>query len=89
MVSPKLRSRSYRKTQKRTPGGRLKFRYRRNKVSKARCSICKKPLSGVPRKRPSSMSKLSKSKKKPERLYGGNLCVSCLRNLIKERARGE
>jgi large subunit ribosomal protein L34e len=73
----------------RTPGNRLIIRVRGKKPSTAKCAKCKKPLSGVPRLRPSQLRKLPKTKRRPTRPYGGYLCSSCMRELIKEKVRKE
>jgi len=60
---------------------------KRKKLGKyAHCAICKKQLHGVPRKK---LRKLSKSEKKPSRIFGGYLCSSCSREKLKERIRSE
>lgn len=84
MVKPMLRSRSKKRRKVRTPGNRLVTHYKRKKPGIARCAVCKKPLHGIPRLNPSEMGKLPKSKKRPERPYGGNLCSKCMRDLFKK-----
>ena len=79
------RSRSRRKVKVKTPGGRLVIRMERKKPSPAKCAKCGKPLHGVPRDIPSRLRKLPKTKKRPERPYGGYLCSSCMREVMKER----
>lgn len=60
---------------------------KRKKLGKyAHCAICKKQLHGVPRK---NHRKLSKSEKKPNRIFGGYLCSSCSREKLKEKIRSE
>jgi large subunit ribosomal protein L34e len=44
-------------------------------------------LQGIPRLRAVEIRKLPKSKKRPERPYGGYLCSECMRELFKEKAR--
>ncbi len=85
MPRPSQRTRSLRKLRKTTPGGRVTIHYEKKKNSKAKCAICKKPLSGVPQGRYSDLAKLPKAKKRPERPYGGNLCSSCMRREMKRR----
>lgn len=75
------------KVKKRTPGGRIVVHLKKKKPKIARCAICKKPLHGIPRLRPKELKKLPKTKKRPERLYGGYLCSKCLKELLKEKAR--
>jgi len=88
MVSGKFKSRTFRRVYKRLPGGTTKIHYRKRKPSKAKCGNCGILLKGVPRERPYRMRNMAKTKKRPERPYGGVLCSSCTRKLIKENIRG-
>ena len=82
MVAP--RERRLRKVRVRTPGGRVVTRFRREKPSKHRCAICGNELFGVPHGRTSSqVRKLSKSEKRPERVFGGVLCANCTKRVIE------
>jgi len=45
------------------------------------------PLNGVPRLRPVELRKLPLSQKRPERMFGGVLCVNCLEKLLKKTVR--
>lgn len=56
------------------------------KPAAAKCARCKKPLHGVPRLRPAQLKKLSKSKRRPSRPYGGYYCSSCMREALREKA---
>jgi large subunit ribosomal protein L34e len=85
MPRPALRSRSLRRMRKRTPGGRLVLHYAKKEPGKHVCASCRRPLHGVPRGRKTRISRIPKTKKRPERPYGGNLCSSCMRKAIKER----
>ena len=87
MVSGRFKSGSFRKVQVRTPGGRTVTHYVKRKPSIAHCAICGAPLHGVPRERPVKMRNLPKSSKRPERPYGGYLCSSCMREVMKEKAK--
>ena len=87
MPELRYRSRSYKRIFKKTPGGRTVTHYRRKKPSKHVCAGCGKPLHGVPRGRPYEVRKLSKSKKRPNRPYGGYYCSSCARKVFKKEAR--
>jgi len=87
MVKRRLRSRSLKRTQKKVPGGRTVTHYKKKKPGKARCARCGKPLQGVPRKNPAELKKLSKTEKRPERPYGGNLCSECMRKVFREKVR--
>ena len=81
------RSRSIRKVKRKVPGGRTVTHYERKNPKSAHCAKCNAVLKGIPRKRPFKMHALSKSKKRPERPYGGNLCSKCMRTVFIERAR--
>ncbi len=78
MPRPMYRSRSLRRRNVRTPGGRLVIHYGRRRKGPYKCAICKRPLFGVPR----DVRKYPKSSKRPERPYGGYLCADCLRKLM-------
>ena len=83
MVQRYLRSRTIKrikiKTTKRTAP-----HYRRKKPKQARCSICNDFLKGIPRGNNCEIKKLPKTKKRPERPYGGVLCSKCSRKKIME-----
>lgn len=85
MAAPKDRSRSKRKVYRRVLSGKVKRVYLKRKPSKAVCGACGKVLPGVLRERPYRMKTLAKSKKRPERPYGGVLCSRCSRKTIVER----
>jgi large subunit ribosomal protein L34e len=85
MPRPALRSTSWRKIKKKLPGGRFIIHYLKRKPSISVCAVCKKPLHGVPRDIPSKIRRLSKTCRRPERPYGGNLCSRCMREKIKEK----
>ncbi|HSO26049.1 MAG TPA: 50S ribosomal protein L34e [Methanobacteriaceae archaeon] len=87
MPANRFRSRSYKRTFKRTPGGKTVLRYKKKKPSKHICGECGKLLHGVPRGRPYEIKKLAKTKKRPNRPYGGYLCSECVRKLFKQEAR--
>ncbi|HIE33558.1 MAG TPA: 50S ribosomal protein L34e [Candidatus Altiarchaeales archaeon] len=89
MVEPRLRSRSKKRVQKRTPGGRTVTHYKREKPSKQKCGRCHRPLSGVPNNIPSKVRKLSKSEKIPSRPYAGVLCPECVEKLLRYQTRFE
>lgn len=86
---PKLwqRSNSKRRVYRRTPSGVTVVHYELRNVNVAKCSICGAQLGGVPRLNLSSLRKLAKTEKRPERIYGGTLCHRCLASILKEAAR--
>ena len=87
MPEPYKRSRSLRRLQVKVPGGRTAIHYKKRKPGKAKCGNCGSILKGIPREMPLKMSKLPKTKKRPEKPYGGNLCSRCIRSLIIEKVR--
>ena len=87
MPAPSKRSRSFRKVHRRVPGGKTSLHYKRKKPGKAKCGRCNAVLKGVPRERPYKMMSMAKTKKRPERPYGGVLCSKCMRELFKEKSR--
>ncbi|HJN56641.1 MAG: 50S ribosomal protein L34e [Candidatus Woesearchaeota archaeon] len=89
MVERFKRSRSLRKVKVKVPGGSTVVHYRRRKPKGAKCGNCSATLKGIPRERPIKMTKMAKTKKRPERPYGGNLCSRCMRSLIVERVRSQ
>ena len=89
MPTGKHKSKTYRKISVRTPGNRVAVHYRRKKPAKAKCGSCKKELAGVPQDIPAKVNNLPKSKKRPERPYGGVLCSACMRSLLKDKVRTE
>ncbi|MFH0977848.1 MAG: 50S ribosomal protein L34e [Candidatus Woesearchaeota archaeon] len=87
MVEGKFRSRTYRRVHKTTPGGRNVLHHALRKPKIAHCAVCGAKLKGVPRERPYKMQNMPKTKKRPERPFGGFLCSKCSRNKIMEEAR--
>jgi large subunit ribosomal protein L34e len=87
MPKPSLRSRSKKRHRLRLPGGRNEIRYRRGRTNSSSCLRCGQELSGVPRLKPSRIRKLAGSTRRPERMYGGQMCPTCLRNLLKQATR--
>lgn len=88
MVRARLKNKTFRKVKARIISG-LKVQYKRRKPSRAVCSECGDGLKGVPNEIPSKMRNLPKTKKRPERPYGGNLCSRCMREKIKESIRND
>jgi len=87
MPTGRYKSRTYRRVYTRTPGARNVIHYVKRKPKIAKCAVCGKPLSGIPRERPYKMSTMAKTKKRPERPYGGVLCSKCTREKIKSEIK--
>lgn len=83
MPRPALRSRKMRRKKKKTPGGRYTTHYAKLKPKTAKCAVTGDKLSGVPKKSPYQMRKLPKTKKRPERPFGGYLSPRALKEAIK------
>jgi len=86
MAKPK-RSKKLRKVYVRTPSSKSKIIYKKRKPSEVKCANCKKPLQGIARERPSKLRNISKSKKTPKRIFGGNLCANCTKKEIIKGTR--
>lgn len=87
MPEPSKRTRSMKRQDLRLPGGRFETHYKREKPSVPRCSRCGRELSGIPRLIPSELRKLPASQRRIKRMYGGQLCHECLRDLLKQTVR--
>lgn len=88
MPKPSQRTRSRKRQDLRLPGGRFETHYKREKPDVSRCSRCGRELSRIPRLIPSELRKLPASQRRVERIYGGQLCHGCLRDLLKQTVRG-
>ena len=53
----------------------------------SKCSSCSKILKGVPNIRATKLKRISKSKKRPSRPFGGELCSSCSRKELIKRSK--
>ncbi|MBI4440525.1 50S ribosomal protein L34e [Candidatus Woesearchaeota archaeon] len=84
MVRPQLKSRSYRKIYRKTPGGRTVIHFTERKPNRAKCGGCGAILHGIKTERPTRMANMRKTAKRPERPYGGVLCSRCMREQIKK-----
>jgi large subunit ribosomal protein L34e len=82
-----LRGRAKKRVQVRIPGNHTVTRYKKDKTKPALCCRCGQPLAGLPRASPTESGKLSPTKRKIERSFGGQLCHNCLRQLIKQTIR--
>ena len=85
-MRPALRTRTKKRTNVRLPGKRSTTHFKKEKVKGAHCVHCGQLLN-VPRLTPSKLGKLSLTQRKTERLYSGQICHNCLRELIKQTVR--
>jgi large subunit ribosomal protein L34e len=87
MPRPNKRSRTFRRIYVKTPSGKNVLLYKRRKPKLAHCPNCGKILHGIPKELPYKMRNLSKSQKRPERIFGGTLCAYCTRRELIRRIR--
>ncbi|AJF62558.1 MAG: 50S ribosomal protein L34e [archaeon GW2011_AR20] len=87
MPRPNKRSRTFRRVYVKTPSGENLIHYKRRKPKAAHCANCGEVLHGISRELPYKMKSMPKSQKRPERIFGGNLCSNCTKREIIERTR--
>tara|TARA_Y100000310_G_scaffold345598_1_gene467052 strand:- start:2477 stop:2767 length:291 start_codon:yes stop_codon:yes gene_type:complete len=85
MPAGKHKSRTFRRVKVKTPGGDNKIHYRKRKIGKLVCGDCGKQLHGIPSLIQSKFMDLPKTKKRPQRPFGGVLCSSCSRKEVVSR----
>lgn len=71
----------------RTPGSRNVMHWKKRKTSAQTCSICGSVLHGINRMNTAELGKVSASRKKVSRKFGGSMCASCSREALRTRAR--
>ncbi len=86
MVAPKYRSRSMRRVFVRTPKG-TRIHYKRRDPKTGICPVTGEVLKGVPRVSANKMKNLSKTKKRPQRPFGGVLSSRAMRRFAITEAR--
>ncbi len=87
MVAPRYRSRSKRRVYVRTPGSITKIQYRARNPKLGTCPVTGQTLKGVPRASTVKMRTLAKTKKRPQRPYGGVLSSKAMRRVVINEAR--
>ncbi|MEM2103378.1 MAG: 50S ribosomal protein L34e [Candidatus Bathyarchaeia archaeon] len=87
MPRPFKRTRSLKRVCKALPGGRVTTHYKRCSKDKSSCSVCGRLQAGVPQTSTSEKGRLNRVKKRISRLYGGQLCHSCLKSALKQAAK--
>ncbi|MEM4337139.1 MAG: 50S ribosomal protein L34e [Candidatus Woesearchaeota archaeon] len=80
------KSRTFRKIKKRAIS-RTTIKYKKKNPHKARCGGCGNVLSGMALRK--KIKKSPKTKKRPERTFGGVLCPRCLKEELKKKVRKE
>jgi large subunit ribosomal protein L34e len=87
MPEGRFKSRTYRRIKTRLPSGTTVLHYKKRNIGKTICGKCGIELSGVARARVAELQKIAKTKKRPQRPFGGVLCTKCTRETIKAKAR--
>ncbi|MEM3783595.1 MAG: 50S ribosomal protein L34e [Candidatus Bathyarchaeia archaeon] len=87
MPRPAKRTRSRKRVFKALPGGRTSMHYKREVTAQNSCSLCGRPLTGIPSLPPSEMRTLNRTKRRISRIYGGQLCHNCLKTALKQAVR--
>lgn len=82
-----FKSRTLRRVAKRVPTGTSVIVYKQRKPRAHRCALTGEQLHGIPRRTPLHLAKLAKTKKRPQRPYGGVFGSRATRQLLKEEAR--
>lgn len=78
---------AFKKIQRRTPGGKTVVHAKKKMTSKHKCAICHGLLHGTPRGSRVEIRKLAKSKRRPSRPFGGQLCSTCTRKIVALKAK--
>jgi large subunit ribosomal protein L34e len=87
MPAGKEKSHSLRRTKYVTPGARLKAHYTRRPSKRSRCKVCGGTLHASKKLTRNRLNSLSKTERRAERPYGGEICGSCLRIGITKAVR--
>ncbi len=89
MAGKSVNSKTKGKQTIRLPGGRSKVTVKQKRSSRVVCAVTGKPLQAVPQARSAKLQTISKSKRRPERPYGGVLSSKATRKLLITKAREE
>ncbi len=87
MPARRYRSRSKKQKNIITPGKISKIHYSSPRTSPKICAGCGGPINSIARVRGLAFHRLSKLKRRPNRMYGGFYCPSCLDKKIKTAVR--
>ena len=86
MLPAKTKSRTFRRKKVRIVSG-TKTVYNKRAPKQPVCPVTGQKLGGVPRKTPTQLENMPKTKKRPERPFGGVLSSKAARDVHKEKAR--
>lgn len=85
---PKKEHRWKKRKKTRKVSGKVRESYSRGKTSKHKCAVCKGIVHGTPHgRRQHQVSKISKSKRRPEAVLAGVLCNVCRAQVIEEATK--
>jgi len=87
MPRPSERTRSRVRVTKPLPGGKTGTQFKGEIGALSRCSRCGQQLAGISSSNPLKSRKSDLSRKKVWRIYGGQLCHSCLKTALRQSAR--
>jgi large subunit ribosomal protein L34e len=87
MPKPSQRVRSLKRIRKALPGGRGATHYKAEVGASLSCAVCGEPLAGIPKLTSIKFRKLNRTRKKVSRIYGGQLCHSCLKTALKQAVK--
>jgi large subunit ribosomal protein L34e len=72
----------------RLPGGGRRVHYRPGVCALPRCSVCGRPLTGLPRVSEFGMTRLSGVERRVSRPFGGQICSDCVKRGLVRTVRG-
>ena len=59
----------------------------KKRSAKHKCPRCGREIHGMKRFLEGKMRKISKTEKRPQRIFGGYYCANCVREILREKAR--
>ncbi len=85
----RLKSRTFRRVKKVTPGNKDVTHFVKRKPGAPVCAVTGQKLHGIKPATPSGLKKIPKTSRRPDRPYGGVLSSKAMREIIREKARNE
>jgi large subunit ribosomal protein L34e len=59
----------------------------KKRTATQKCARCGREVYGTKRFLQGKMKKVSKTEKRPQRIFGGYYCANCMREILREKAR--
>jgi large subunit ribosomal protein L34e len=87
MPKPHQRTRSKKRNPLKLPGSSAAMHYKRKRIGVSHCAQCGRVLPNIPRLTSSKLRSLTASKKRLQRMYGGQLCHVCLQEALRQAVR--